>query len=210
MKTFSDPRSFFSQNDQKFMYEHVISKLDNPVAIAEIGNLTGVSTRFFSQNLPEAHLYSIDKFQHKLPPLDDNVEVIISDSTDWEPPCWLDFVYLDGDHSVEKVTQELKHYSQHTDIIAGHDIFLVTLAVFDFFKTVPYRAELQLANNCASWVMKLHKKDVIHTIKDSSGIEDRMHRLEVMAIEHDRQREILKEIVYMQQRNIDLIMEKLG
>ena len=210
MKTFSDPRSFFSQNDQKFMYEHVISKLDNPVAIAEIGNLTGVSTRFFSQNLPEAQLYSIDKFQNKLPPLDDNVEVIISDSTDWEPPCWLDFVYLDGDHSVEKVTQELKHYSQHTDIIAGHDIFLVTLAVFDFFKTVPYRAELQLANNCSSWVMKLHKKDVIHTIKDSSGIEDRMHRLEVMAIEHDRQREILKEIVYMQQRNIDLIMEKLG
>ena len=161
MKEFSDPRSFFSQSDQKFMYEHVISKLDNPTAIAEIGNFTGVSTQFFSQNLPEAHLYSIDKYQHELPQFNDNVEVIISDSTDWEPPCQLDFVYLDGDHSVEKVVQELKHYSQYTDIIAGHDVSMVTQALLDFFDMIPYRAELLVVNNCASWIMNLHKNDLI-------------------------------------------------
>ena len=159
MKSFSDPRSFFSQNDQKFIYEHVISKLDNPSASAEIGNFTGVSTLFFSQNLPEAHLYSVDNYQHKLPQLDDNVEVIISDSTDWEPPCWLDFVYLDGDHSIEKVTQELKHYSQYTDIIAGHDITMVTQAILDFFDIIHYRAELLVSNTCASWIMKLYKME---------------------------------------------------
>ncbi len=159
MKSFSDPRSFFDQNDQKFIYEHVISKLDNPTAIVEVGNFTGVSTRFFSENLPEAKLYSIDKHTHNLPPLKKNVEVIKSDSTDWEPPCWLDFVYLDGDHSVEKVSEELLHYSPYTNIIAGHDITMVTQAILDFFDIIHYRAELLVSNTCASWIMKLYKME---------------------------------------------------
>lgn len=146
---------FFRQEDKDFITKNLFSNLNNPKAIAEVGNHTGNSTLFFSKSFPNAKMYSIDIVKNKLPPLSENVEVIIKNSLDWIPPQQLDFIYLDGDHSPEHVINEIYHFRKFTKIIAGHDGMLVKDALLHFMNQKDFEVNFLATNTCSSWIMRL-------------------------------------------------------
>ena len=146
-------KSFFTERDKNFLKSNLFPILNNPRVIAEIGNYTGTSTKFFSEELPDAKLYSIDIRKQELDKLNKNVEVIIKNSLDWIPPERLDFIYLDGDHSTDHVIKEINHFRNYTNIIAGHDAMIVKDALMYFLDQQIYELNLLNTNTCSSWIM---------------------------------------------------------
>tara|TARA_B100001057_G_C22543322_1_gene830497 strand:+ start:301 stop:753 length:453 start_codon:yes stop_codon:yes gene_type:complete len=145
-------KSSFTERDKNFLKTNLFPILSNPKIIAEIGNYTGTSTKFFSEELPDVKLYSVDIKKQKLGNLNKNVEVVIKNSLDWIPPERLDFIYLDGDHSIDHVIKEINHFCNYTNIIAGHDAMIVKEALMHFLIQQEIKLNLLITNTCSSWI----------------------------------------------------------
>ena len=153
--TYDHPDSYFSKYDQDFILKNLLSKYKNvPVIMAEVGNLTGNSTRFFYDHIyPNSTFYSIDQTFHKLD-IPDDIFRITKKSIDWNPPQELDFIYLDGNHEPDYVYKEIKHFSNYTDIIAGHDGLLIKDALQQLINEKEKRFTLLMDNFCSSWILQ--------------------------------------------------------
>jgi len=140
--------------DKKFLIKNLLSKYTKPIVCAEIGNYTGNSTRFFSENIPVGStFYSIDIDWYDID-VPESVIRVHQSSLDWNPPL-LDFVYIDGDHDPENVRNEIDKYSKVTSTIAGHDKGYVAHALFQQFLNKQQHVELCFDNQCTSWVMSI-------------------------------------------------------
>ncbi len=148
-------KSYFSKNDEHFLNKNILSHYTRPVICAEVGNLTGTSTRFFSSHLPKnSHLYSIDIEMHDID-VPDNVIRVKSCSLDWNAPDNLDFVYLDGNHDTSHVIKEIEKFSKVTNTIAGHDCGHVAYALYRQYQNKERHCELLFDNYCSSWIMRI-------------------------------------------------------
>ena len=151
------PQSHFSVFDQDFIFKNLLREYmdkDVPVVMAEVGNFTGNSTRFFYDHIhPESTFYSVDQTLHDINVADDIIR-IKSNSLKWTPPEELDFIYLDGDHDPDYVYDEIKHFSNHTDIIAGHDGLLIKDALQALINEKEKRFTLLMDNFCSSWILR--------------------------------------------------------
>jgi len=146
--------SFFTQDDEWFLWDNLLSSFKEPIVCAEVGNLTGTSTRFFSAAIPKGStFYSIDKDNHDID-VPDTVIRIHKTSLAWEPPK-LDFIYLDGDHNPAVVMQEIKKFAEVTNIIAGHDCGLVSYALLKQFGNKEVHTQFLVDNQCSSWIMRI-------------------------------------------------------
>lgn len=154
---YEHPASRFSKYDQDFIFENLLKKYmakDTPVVMAEVGNLTGNSTRFFYDHIhPDSTFYSIDQTFHDIDVADDIIR-IKSNSLKWSPPEELDFIYLDGNHDPDYVYNEIKHFSKYTDIIAGHDGLTIKETLQRLINEKEKRFTLLVDNFCSSWILR--------------------------------------------------------
>lgn len=154
---YEHPDSHFSKYDQNFIFKHLLSEYMNkdiPVVMAEVGNLTGNSTRFFYDHIhPESTFYSVDQTLHDIDVANDIIR-IKSNSLKWTPPEELDFIYLDGNHDPNYVYKEIKHFSNYTDIITGHDGLLIKGALEMLINEKEKRFTLLMDNFCSSWILR--------------------------------------------------------
>ena len=79
---------------------------------------------------------------------------IKSNSLKWTPPEELDFIYLDGNHDPNYVYKEIKHFSNYTDIITGHDGLLIKGALEMLINEKEKRFTLLMDNFCSSWILR--------------------------------------------------------
>ena len=147
--------SSFTDNDKQFLVKNLLSRYDKPIVCAEVGNMTGNSTRFFSTHIPnDSVFYSIDIRDHDIE-VPDNVTRVKSCSLEWDCPESLDFVYLDGNHDTSHVIKEIDKYLRVTDTVSGHDCGHVAYALYRQFGNKDRHTELLLDNQCSSWIMRV-------------------------------------------------------
>ena len=146
-------KSWFTKNDKWFLHKNLLSKFNKPIVCAEVGNLTGNSTRFFSKAIPDnSKFFSVDIINHDID-VPRSVIRVHSNSLEWECPDKLDFIYLDGNHSNFHVEREINKFSRVTNIIAGHDAQYVGYALFRQYQNKERHCELLFDNHCSSWIM---------------------------------------------------------
>lgn len=155
-QSFYNTESYFGKEDQKFLYENLLVNYTDPVTIAEVGNHTWTSAKYFSANLhPDSTIHSIDITENTKPDnFPANVKSKILESINWFPPNRLDFVYLDGDHDPEYVYKEIKHFEKYTDIIAGHDGGQVAQAIMKILGEKEQRIQFTCNSFSSSWILR--------------------------------------------------------
>jgi hypothetical protein len=95
------------------------------------------------------------------------IRELSTDGANQIPDCSLDFVYIDANHSMDYVTQDLYAYlpkMKSNSIMAGHDyldgilsygVFGVASAVDSFKKDVGYRQFFVTKEEFPSWILIL-------------------------------------------------------
>lgn len=146
---------YLTENDKWFLHKNLLSKFSAPIVCAEVGNLTGNSTRFFSNSIPKnSKFFSVDIARHDID-VPSSVIRVYSDSLRWQCPDKLDFIFLDGDHSPGHVIKEINKFSHVTNIIAGHDAHYVGYALIKQYQNKERHCEFLFDNQCTSWIMTI-------------------------------------------------------
>lgn len=149
-------KSYFTENDKRFLTKNLLSHFSEPIVCAEVGNWTGNSTRFFSSCIPKGSIfYSVDIWDHDID-VPKSVIRVHSCSLDWKQPGYLDFIYLDGNHYTGHVNKEIEKFSKITNIIAGHDCMHIAYSLFKQYQNKKRHCELLFDNQCSSWIMKFY------------------------------------------------------
>ena len=145
---------------------HFAKCLGNNLDCVEVGVKEGENALRILKTLDVGRLYLIDpvfnsKAHKRLKPFGERVVWLTttSDEALKDLPKKVDFVYIDGDHSFEQVSKDMKNYYKilkTKGILAGHDISHkgVSKAVCEFV----YKNKIQPFIRSPDWWIRKEKK----------------------------------------------------
>jgi|SRR3989344_231297 len=145
-------------------YVFKTARKNQPRCLLEIGRYEGGSTMLISvAKSKEAKFISLDiedKCHETIKKsLDKNTSLIIGDSKKFIPPCKIDYIFIDGDHSFEGVRADFEHYFPYLndgadilfhDAVRSEKYILAELAVNYFVKTLEASPGLKFIKDVGS------------------------------------------------------------